>query len=131
MNDLIKKYPHFFEWVKEYREENPEGPIEPMEFGIECGKGWYWLLDNLMSEITTYLKDNEHRDIPLVRVTQIKEKFGGLRFYYDGGDDYVHGMVWLAEGLSYKICETCGSTEEVSQTGGWIKTICKKCLESN
>lgn len=131
MNNLIKKYPEFFEWVKEYREESPKGPLFPIELGIECGKGWYWLLDNLLDSISTYIKNNPQLDIPLVKIVQIKEKFGGLRFYYEGGDDMIHGMVWFAEDLSYKICETCGSTEEVSQTGGWIKTICKKCLESN
>ena len=31
---------------------------------------------------------------------QVKEKYGGLRFYYSGGDDYIHGIVAMAENLS-------------------------------
>ena len=69
----------------------------------------------------------DYESIPPVNVTQIKEKFGGLCFYYNGGDDVIHGMVWLAESMSYKICETCGTTENVHQTKGWIYTICDKC----
>ena len=42
----------------------------------------------------------------------------------------IDGMFWLAESLSYSICEVCGSTEQVSQTpGGWVETLCKKCME--
>jgi len=51
-----------------------------------------------------------------------------LRFYYDGGDETIFGMVWLGENLSYKICEECGSTNKVSQSKkGWIRTLCEKC----
>lgn len=94
-------------------------------FGIECGDGWFKLLDMLMRSIQSHIECN--KDCPPVRVHQIKEKFGGLRFYYDGGDDIVHGMTTFAENLSYCICETCGSSENVKQTKGWISTICDKC----
>src|SRR5271157_6182244 len=64
-----------------------------------------------------------------VDVTQIKEKFSGIRFYYNGGDDVISGMVYLAENLSYRTCELCGSTENVTQSkGGWIYTRCEKCI---
>jgi len=36
---------------------------------------------------------------PAVKIVQVKSKFGGLRFYIDGGDDYVRGMIRLAEYL--------------------------------
>jgi hypothetical protein len=65
-----------------------------------------------------------------VKIHQIKEKFGGLRFYYSGGDERIHGMVGFAETLSYKICEHCGSTKNVSQTKkGWITTLCEDCMK--
>ena len=50
-----------------------------------------------------------------------------LRFYINSADDTIYGMVWLAENMSYNICETCGSTTDIIHTKGWIKTICKKC----
>lgn len=131
MNSLIEKFPKFFNWTKEVREENPNEPLYPIEFGIECGKGWYWLLDNLLETISNYIENNYSKLSCPIKIVQIKEKFGGLRFYYDGGDDMIRGMVLFAEDLSYKICETCGSTKEVFHTSGWIKTICKKCYEAN
>jgi hypothetical protein len=62
-----------------------------------------------------------------VEATQVKEKFGGLRFYINGADDTVYGMITLAEHMSYGICEMCGTTENVTPTSGWIKYLCQKC----
>ena len=58
-----------------------------------------------------------------IRVAQIKEKFGGLRFYYDGGDDYISGMVTMAESWASRTCETCGS-KGMTRGGGWVRTLC-------
>ena len=67
----------------------------------------------------------------VMNVTQVKEKFGGLRFYYDGGNNYIDGMVSFAEAMSYKTCEFCGTTHNVGQTNkGWIFTICKECIDT-
>ena len=61
--------------------------------------------------------------IPQVILDQVKEKFGTLRFYYTGGDDYIRGMVTMAESMSGVTCEECGKPG--TQTpGGWIKTVC-------
>jgi len=53
------------------------------------------------------------------------EKFGGLRFYYDGGDEQIHGMVRMAESWAARTCETCGDPGK-SRNGGWIRTLCDK-----
>ena len=66
-------------------------------------------------------------EMPPIQIEQIKEKFGGLRFYYSGGDKEIDGMVSLAESLSYHICESCGTTIDVGRTSGWVTTICKSC----
>lgn len=58
-----------------------------------------------------------------VVAVQIKEKFGGLRFYYEGGDDQVSGMVRMAESWAAVTCEECGAPGK-QQPGGWIKTLC-------
>ncbi|MFA5153709.1 MAG: hypothetical protein WC554_14205 [Clostridia bacterium] len=63
----------------------------------------------------------------IVSVTQIKEKFGELCFYYYGGDDTISGMVYLTQSLSNHICEYCGTTINVGKTRGWLSTICKNC----
>ena len=61
--------------------------------------------------------------IPQVTLDQVKEKFGTLRFYYSGGDDYIRGLVSMAESMSGVTCETCGKPG-TRTGGGWIKTVC-------
>jgi hypothetical protein len=68
-------------------------------------------------------KNKQSEVVPQVTVAQIKEKFGGLRFYYTGGDEQIRGMVSMAESWAAHSCETCGSPGK-SREGGWIKTLC-------
>lgn len=63
------------------------------------------------------------KKINYISVHQIKEKFGGLRFYYDGGDDNVFGMVRMAESWAAYTCESCGQLGK-ARSGGWIRTLC-------
>ncbi|MNP40016.1 hypothetical protein D3C76_1336220 [compost metagenome] len=57
--------------------------------------------------------------------SQIKEKFGTLRFYYRGeGDDFVEGLIDLAEELSGNICEICGSVGLTYERNNWLSTRC-------
>ncbi len=91
--------------------------------GFAVGQGWWPLVETLCKTIQGHIKNN--KDCPQVIVEQVKEKFGGLRFYYQGGDDFIHGAVWLAESLSLQICEECGTPGE-RRGGGWIRTLCNK-----
>jgi len=61
--------------------------------------------------------------IPQVVAVQVKEKFGTLRFYYNGGDEYVRGVVSMAEYMSGTTCEECGSPGK-RPSGGWIQKLC-------
>ena len=79
----------------------------------------------------------KEKSLPLkVDLIQAKEKFGGLRFYISvsggrkGDVDKVYGMIDLAESLSYKTCELCGSTKNVGMTKGWVVVCCKECFDS-
>jgi hypothetical protein len=67
--------------------------------------------------------------IPQVTLDQVKEKFGTLRFYYTGGDDYISGMVSLAESMTGVTCESCGNIGE-RRGGGWVHTYCTPCEEA-
>ena len=89
------------------------------------------------SEVDDWTKERVERDIESgkhrlvvdessqVTADQIKEKFGTLRFYYSGGDDYVDGVVRMAEAMSGCTCEVCGKP---GSTGGkgWIRTTCEE-----
>jgi hypothetical protein len=68
------------------------------------------------------------KSIPQVTLDQVKEKFGTLRFYYSGGDDYISGMVSLAESMTGVTCEECGNPGE-RRGGGWVHTYCTPCEE--
>lgn len=118
---LFEKYPKIF--------AGKNMPIikNLMSFGCECDDGWYWLIDNLCNTIQQYIDNNKHLNVSQVIATQVKEKYGGLRFYCQGGDETIDGMIWFAENLSFNICEICGNTKEVKQTEGWIKTLCINC----
>ena len=63
-----------------------------------------------------------------VVAVQIKEKFGTLRFYYNGGDETIQGMVRMAESMSAVTCETCGSPGKLRR-GGWLQTLCDRHQE--
>jgi hypothetical protein len=110
-----------------------------MCWGFECGNGWYDLIDTLCERIQLHIEStNRHREIMLAKPTgyipeevpqvvavQVKEKFGMLRFYYDGGDEHVRGLVNMAEAMSIKICMTCGKPG-VLYTSGWWNVACEE-----
>tara|TARA_B100000900_G_scaffold407158_1_gene419377 strand:- start:186 stop:476 length:291 start_codon:yes stop_codon:yes gene_type:complete len=68
---------------------------------LETPEEWYPLINRLCHLIDEYLK--RELDACPFYVVQIKEKFGGLRFYYEGGDKYVEGLVTMAESYSYEL----------------------------
>ncbi len=81
------------------------------------GDGWLPLVQELIEKLIKAGWDKE--------IKQVKEKFGGLRFYTGAGNEEIWKIIQWAENESYKICETCGSREDVSQTKGWITTLCR------
>ena len=121
MSNEFEKYDAF---AKQMEERFPKMFAEPYG-GFCCGEGWWLILTNLCANIQHYLdwKNKNSEVVPQVTVNQIKEKFGGLRFYYSGGDDTIYGMVRMAEAWAGNSCEECGAPGE-SRQGGWIKTLC-------
>lgn len=133
---LYDKYPQFF--------SNKDKDIQSscMAWGCECGDGWYeiistvcWMIKQHEDNIRwrkEYLEKNDPEKLSTepkyftVKFDQIKEKYGGLRLYFSGGDDYTKGLVSMAEAFSYKICEICGEKGQPNK-GGWITTLCETC----
>jgi len=117
---LCKKYPKLFVNI------DADMTTTAMCWGFECGDGWYNIINTLCANIQNHIdwKNKKEVVVPQVTVDQVKEKFGGLRFYYEGGDDIIDGMVRMAEGMSEVTCEICGKPGE-SQGGGWIRTLCE------
>jgi hypothetical protein len=127
---LFENHPEVFN----FHNNDPASPTCFSMFGIECGDGWYDILDKLLNSIKWHQKDakNYNSNYENVQITQIKEKFGTLRFYYFGGDDYISGLVQMAESMSGVMCEDCGN-RGTQTDNGWIRTLCKvhSKLESN
>lgn len=121
MSDEFEKYDAF---AKQMEERFPK-MFSGKYGGFACGEGWWPILESLCSNIQHHLdwKNKTVETVPQVTVAQIKEKFGGLRFYYDGGDDEIRGMVRMAEAWADASCETCGAPGK-RRDGGWIKTLC-------
>lgn len=63
-----------------------------------------------------------------VVATQVKEKFGTLRFYVDGGDEEVFRLIDVAEKESATICEACGAPGTLVSKG-WCSTLCESCRQ--
>jgi hypothetical protein len=89
--------------------------------GIAVGHGWFDILNSACQLIQSHL--DWKPDVPQVVAEQVKEKFGGLRFYVSGGNAYTDGVIAMAEHMSGKTCEVCGAP---GTTGGhgWISTLC-------
>ena len=76
------------------------------------GPGWHPILsglDAMMLQVMQNAKVKCH-----VEILQVKEKFGGLRIYWestgldDRSDQMLAGAVWMAENISFRTCEKCG-----------------------
>lgn len=118
------------------------------DFEFSIGDGWYDIIDVLCSSISyaaenasrclanELAKEQPNQDVvekwqkrlaeeveKLPVIVQVKEKFGGLRFYVDGGSSEIYSYIDFAEQMSHKVCEVCGNRGE-RRGGSWIKTLC-------
>jgi hypothetical protein len=65
--------------------------------------------------------DEETLKVPVA--SQVKEKFGGLRFYVQAATDKHYNYISFAESMSYRTCEECGAPGK-TYTDGWHRTLC-------
>ena len=94
-----------------------------------CGSGWYELLRELSHDLSNVISNTPGLK---VSIDQIKEKFGGLRFYVDidpeTSDDTIRKTIWELvskyEDKSYEVCEETGKPGEQRTDLPWIKTLC-------
>ena len=135
---LVKTYPKLY------------GKVE-----FEVGDGWFTILNGLARCIQEHvdqtiqsrwnarkrirrLQDDPDADLSTeviisdrvrrVKVVQIKEKFGTLRFYIGaGGDDDIYSYIQMAEVMSSITCENCGAPGTRTSPPGWIRTLCPTC----
>jgi hypothetical protein len=99
--------------------------VNPYNFGFGVGDGWYGILKELIIGIKA--GDSKEKNNWITKVTQCKEKFGGLRFYVTGTSKKNWELIRKAEDKSMAVCEFTGSEVEVGTwNDGWVKTVCRK-----
>jgi hypothetical protein len=138
LDQLMGSIQHHIDW----KEKQRKWAIEYNEMATQAKAGNFDLFEESMKAVP----NDEYKEkrlaeiiagdfreipesIPQVTLDQVKEKFGTLRFYYSGGDDYIDGMVSLAESLTGVTCESCGNVGE-RRGGGWVHTYCTPCEEA-
>ncbi len=125
---LVKEFPLL------YADRNASIRETAMCWGFECGDGWFDIIWDLSSKIEpliqAYIDDNDNAlcKSSHPRASQVKEKFGGLRFYMTDCTDEMRSLIDHTEDLSYSTCETCGQPGTVRRTG-WISILCDACNE--
>ena len=88
----------------------------------QVGPGWQNIIKRLIDDLFLLGWDG--------RLHQIKEKFGGLRFYIGAAPAQVHDRISQAEAESFCTCETCGLPGETRATGnGSLATVCDNHAE--
>jgi hypothetical protein len=148
---LCVKYPLIF------KDRNADMRTTAMCWGLECGDGWYNIIDVLCGLLTSEYRgaksryeylietgvgnvlygtktvtqeaideakaklDEETLKVPVA--VQVKEKFGGLRFYVQAATDKHYNYISFAESMSYRTCESCGADGK-TYTDGWHTTLC-------
>ncbi len=87
------------------------------------GQGWHGLLAELHEQIMEL--------DPTYTVSQVTEKFGGLRVYLSLDPDNVHyhaiqELIEVATARAYQICDQCGEPGSLRE-GSWLLTLCDAC----
>lgn len=96
--------------------------FEPHGFEALRLDGWDYILQGSLSLIWRYAEINDLK----VNIVQVKEKFGLLRVYQQGGDKFVRTILDIAEAVSGCICEVCGKQGQVKVNEGWARTRCSE-----
>ena len=106
---------------------------ERVDKGIGCGsyvlEGWATIINTLNDEIAAIDPD--------YKVDQIKEKFGGLRYYVHLSKDLtepqvdaIRQLIDEAEGETMQTCDVCGAPGKCATQGrGYIATRCEEHSE--
>jgi hypothetical protein len=96
-----------------YRVDKP--PITDAYF-FTVDKGWYTIIKKLIEDLIELGWDK--------KIQQVKEKFGGLRFYINSGSEEIFNRIRIAEKESYETCEITGKPGSLRRDISWIRTLC-------
>jgi hypothetical protein len=95
-----------------------------MCWGLQIGKGWYPLIDELCEQIQANV---DSRGIRQIEATSVKEKFSSLRFSVNYYDPEIDKIIRRTQYKASKTCESCSSPGEEVEHGGYPEIQCKNC----
>jgi hypothetical protein len=103
--------------------------FDALDFGFQCEDGWAGIIGALTAEIAEIVGGPEKA--PRLRITQVKEKYGTLRYYVLGLPaahcDAIDRAIERAEEESGRTCEACGAAGTLRQgTFGYIYAACDR-----
>jgi len=94
-----------------------------MPRGFEHDDGWFDILWRLCGDLEPLVAEFEAASGQKFEVLQVKEKFGGLRFYTNCRNDAISERIGVAADESFHTCEICGQPGRLRE-GRCIKTLC-------
>jgi len=98
-----------------------------MGFGFECGDGWYELIRELCEKLYPLVQKIVPDEYGYsCRASQVKEKYGTLRFYMDACTDEMCDLIDEYEDRSSRTCEVCGKPAKIDNSTGWVSTTCEE-----
>jgi hypothetical protein len=114
---LVERWPTWFNTEGDFRNT-------AMVRGFEHDDGWFDILWRLCEDLEPLVATFEQQSGLQFEVLQVKEKFGGLRFYVNcRRNDAIDQRIAIAADESFHTCELCGQPGELRE-GDWIKTLC-------
>ena len=111
---FYETYPQLF------REHSLPATQTCMCWGLDVGDGWTDILKEMCESIQNHIKETGNFEVAF---TQVKEKFGSLRVYVNGGDDKIYDFINEAERKSEITCEQTGKPAKIQNVDGWYKTV--------
>lgn len=118
---LVETFPHL------YKDMHGDPRATCMAFGADVDGGWRDIIWELSEKLENIILSKPEQDRSAYHMTQLKEKFGGLRIYLSWDDDETDAILLEAENKSFITCEYCGKPGTLQQTGWW-KVWCDPCL---
>ncbi len=114
-----------------YRDRNAPMTETCMCWGFP-GDGWFLIIWHLSEKLEKIILRESEESRHLICARQVKEKFGGLRFYMSLHSDKIGAAISKAEAEALETCEKCGRPGSSDNSkGSWIQVLCEVCGEVN
>jgi hypothetical protein len=120
---LCRDFPYTF------RDRDASAQVTCMCWGFP-GDGWEPLIRRAAEKIEAAILTLPETARDVTTSSQVKEKFGALRWYMTSGNEDIYAAIRLAEEQSVSTCEDCGAPGTL-KTNGWWRTLCKSCRSAS